>query len=327
MIGELAIWYLFLAGAGAGALMVGSVLEMRTPFNRRCTVVTGGMPVAGATSRGSMALWCCAIEPRPDYQGFFGPVYGVGLLAVLVGTLCLFADLGRPDRVLMLLLHPTFSFIAIGVYLLMFLMLCAGVLWVLWGLGLAFFPRWLAGLARGGCILGSVAVMAYTGLLLASMPAVIFWNTWWLPLLFVVSDISAGFGLVALSVVLSGDAASFHTTLTRMRHWDSTAVAAEAVLLLLLMLTALSKGPTAQVSVALLLSGALAPLFWGMVVGVGLLFPLVLERVQRAFGQRSMIVLGVALVISCFFLRWCVVQAGALPDIEAAIMTVLGSGP
>ena len=44
--------------------------------------------------------------------------------------------------------------------------------------------------------------MTYTGLLLASMQAVPFWHSAWLPLLFIASDISTGIGLGFITYVV-----------------------------------------------------------------------------------------------------------------------------
>lgn len=326
MIGELATWYLFLAGAGAGALLVTAVLELQTPFSTRCFAAVAPSP-GGARPIGSLArTWNLPVIPRDPFRQFFGPAYGAGFMAVAVGALCLLADLGRPDRLLRLLFAPTLSFIAVGVYLLLALGLCSLVLCLVWCFGAARAPRWLVAVARLGTVIGALAVMTYTGLLLASMPAIPFWNTAWVPLLFVASDFSTGIGLVVAAIVLFGSSDMFRTTIMRIKRWDAAVIAIEAICLGLLLGTAFFRGSTAQASATMMLSGSVAPQFWIMVVATGLVFPFLAERLGRLGSQRMMLSVSAALLISCFFLRWCVVQVGMAPNMAAAVMAALGSG-
>ena len=316
MIGELATWYLFLAGAGAGAIMVTALLEALTPFDARCFV-----PSMALSRKVTMA-----VVPRPQFQRFFGPAYGAGFIAVAVGMLCLLADLGRPDRIFQLLLNPTLSFISVGVYLLLILSLTTAVLCVVWVFGATRLPRWLVVTARAVGFVAAIAVMAYTGLLLSSMPAIPFWHTAWVPLLFVLSDISTGVGLAVAAVLLSGGDGLFRTTFARIKRWDAIVIVAQALCLVLLLGTAVFRGPVAQASATMLLSGSIAPQFWIMVVGMGILFPLLVQRLGRFGSQRMMLAVSATLLISCFFLRWCIVQVGMAPDMAAAVMAALGTG-
>lgn len=316
MIGELATWYLFLAGAGAGAIMVTALLEFLTSFGARCFV-----PSMALSRKATIA-----VVPRPLFQRFFGPAYGAGFIAVAVGMLCLLADLGRPDRIFQLLLNPTLSFISVGVYLLLILSLTTAVLCVVWVFGATRLPRWLVATARAVGFVAAIAVMTYTGLLLSSMPAIPFWHTAWVPLLFVLSDISTGVGLAVAAVLLSGGDGLFRTTFARIKRWDAIVIVAQALCLVLLLGTAVFRGPVAQASATMLLSGSIAPQFWIMVVGMGILFPLLAQRFGRFGSQRMMLAVSAALLISCFFLRWCIVQVGMAPDMATAVMAALGTG-
>lgn len=338
LIGELAVWYLFLAGVGAGAVLVAAVLEQLTPFEVRCVAATTLRSASGASAtyryapgaaasawRTPAISWAAATIPQPQFQRFFAPAYGAGMAAVLVGMFCLLADLGRPDRLLQLLFAPTLSFIAVGVYLLLALTASGLVLCAVWLFGATRLPRWLVAAARIVAALSAIAVMAYTGLLLCTMPAIPFWNTPWVPLLFVASDISAGIGLVVAAVILTGGDGPFRTTLLRIKRWDAVALVAEAVCLVLLLAVAFWNGPTAEASASMILRGPVAAPFWIMVVGMGLLFPFAAARASQGGGSRLMLAVSGALLISCFFLRWCVVQAGMAPDMAVAVMAALGS--
>lgn len=324
MIGQLATWYLFLAGAGAGALLVTVVLEMLTPYETRCA---SPALVFVANSDSGTALRIRAtmpVIPNRLYQRFFGPAYGAGLFTVAFGMVCLLADLGRPDRVLQLLLNPSLSFISVGIYLLLFTLVCAIGLCIVWTFGASFLPRWLVLMLHIGCVLGSFAVMTYTGLLLSSMQAIPFWHTVWIPVLFVLSDLSAGAGLcIAVVLMTSGDDL-FRTTLSRIKRWDVIAIGAQALCLVLLLGTTVFRGLTAQASATMLLSGSVAPQFWIMVVGMGIVFPLLVRCADRFGSSRVMLVVSASLLISCFFLRWCIVYVGMAPDLDVALNAMLG---
>lgn len=316
MLGEMTIWYLFLAGAGAGALLGAAVLEFLTPYAERCAEPRGTLADHPA------APFVAAEALRP----FFGPAYGAGLAAVLLGMFCLMADLGRPDRLLDLFLSPSLSFISVGAYLLLALVLCAALSAAAWSFGVSSIPRWLAGVARVGLVASALAVMAYTGLFLASLRAILFWYSPWLPALFAVSALSTGLGLLAGAVAIGGAPDRFATTLRRVQRVDAVAIVAEALLLAALLITALAGDETARASAQVLLVGPLAPTFWLFVVVIGLGVPLVGDLAGRADGSRLMLLATACLLMGGFFLRWCVVRVGTAPDVAAFVAAAFGMG-
>lgn len=334
MIGDLTIAYLFLAGAGAGALVAAAVLELRTPADRRddAAVVpsfacSGRLPGSRLDRLRAPVASCAALRP------FFGPAYGAGLAAVLVGMVCLLADLGRPERLLALLFSPTPSYIALGAYLLAALVLCTAPCVARWALG-ALLPRGLAIAVRVGTVAVGCAVMAYTGLFLASLPAVPFWHSPWLPVLFVTSAASTGLGLLTGAVLLGPAPDVFRTTLARVRRADVAVLAVEAIALAALLASALlsSDAPGAPVpaaardAAAALLSGALAPAFWLLVAGLGLAVPLASDLLARDPGPRLALATAACLLAGGAALRWCVVRAAAAPDLAASVAIAFGMG-
>ena len=74
------------------------------------------------------------------------------------------------------------------------------------------------------------------------------------------------------------------------------------------------------------MSGKIVKVSGPLVVATGLVFPFLAERLGRLGSQRMMLSVSTALLISCFFLRWCVVQVGMAPDMAAAVMVALGAG-
>ena len=130
----------------------------------------------------------------------------------------------------------------------------------------------------------TLATMADTGLLLHDVSAVPLWVTPWLPVLFVLSSLSCGLAVVLGVSQLMGSASAFGVVCARLAGVDVAVVALEAIAAGCVIFSARSGagfgGQTAlaaQDSVARLLSGDLAELFWGGFVVVGLVVPAVVE--------------------------------------------------
>lgn len=344
MIGDLTVCYLFLAGAGAGALAAAAVLELLTPRDARRALVDPRPGAASAQparrvlrlprvslvrSTGPRAGICAlraSVIPCETLRPFLGPAYGAGLAAVLLGMFCLMADLGRPDRLLALFLAPSPSYIAVGAYLLTALVLCAAPLVGLWAFGASRLPLWLVAGARVGCLVAAGAVMAYTGLFLASLPAVPFWNSPWLAALFVASSASAGLALLVGAVVLGPSPGAFSVTLRLVSRADALVVAAEAVVLVALLAAALAAGGAGGESAVTLLAGRLALAFWPIAVALGLAVPLLADLLVRDATPRLALAVSLCTLAGGLALRWCVVRAGAAPDMAASVAAALGMG-
>ena len=136
MLGPLIVCYLFLGGTGAGACLVLAVLGLLAP--RELVAVRGaGGDGAGRRPAGAHAV----LRPPAAYRRFLAPGYRAALVALALGMVCLLADVGRADRLLLLLTSPAFSHVAVGAWS---LAVCA-VLAVLAGLawdGLVRRWRW-----------------------------------------------------------------------------------------------------------------------------------------------------------------------------------------
>ncbi|WP_139652119.1 NrfD/PsrC family molybdoenzyme membrane anchor subunit [Raoultibacter phocaeensis] len=308
MLEDLVVWYLFIGGAGAGLLFSAAVLESLSPH---------------AVDR-TRAARSNRYVPKEAYARFFGPAYGVGIAAVALGMLCLLLDLGRSDRALALFLQPTPSFITVGAFALVILMLIAAVLFAVWMLGALSLPKAAACAVRVCCMVAAAVVMVYTGLFLSSMSSVPLWASPWLPVLFVASALSAGLALLVCVIVLTGSGDEFTTTLRRIQKADAVIIVCELAVLALFVASAVFGGDTARLSAERLIQGDLASVFWGCVVVLGLAAPLVLEAVNRAMNPYAVIATGGLVLAGGYFLRWCVAEAGMAPDIVASVMGVLG---
>lgn len=301
MFSELVVCYLFLGGAGAGACLVLSIMGVLVPRDL----------FLKSFERSIIASW--------EYRKLFGFGFAFALVAFVAGILCLFADLGRADRVLLLLSSPRAVHITIGAYALIFCVLGATLQALIWtrmmqGVSV-FFLRLL-------CVLTAVLsliVMAYTGLLLQSLRSVPLWHNIWLPALFILSSLSCGMGLVMGSSLLAGLGSVFGSVLRRVAFFDGLVIALEGLSAVVFLATTFSSASeTVVLSGRELVLGSNLGLFWAGFVLLGLVVPLALDYqlysrqpIRPSLGATS----AACVLAGGFMMRYCLIQAGVHPGI------------
>jgi len=296
------ICYLFLGGAGAGALFFVAVMQLRSPDACR---------VFGPAR---------TFVPDGRYAGFFARGYLAALIALGVGALFLLFDLGRIDRALTLFSLPTSSFLTFGSFALAISLASAALLALAWlerrlHLGSAFVSA-VAVLAT----IAAVGVMVYTGFLLMSIGGAIpLWGSPLVPLLFTLSALSTGIAVLLGTCVLSGLEPRFRTTVDGLVRIDTGLLIIELAAALVFL--ALTDSAAASGAAAMQLPQAL---YLGGFVVVGLVFPLVTE-ILHARRRRPWLPLaaGIALLIGGFCLRYAVVSAG----MWVAVTSVASASP
>ena len=326
MLGPLIVCYLFLGGTGAGACLVLAVLGLLAP--RELVAVRGaGGDGAGRRPAGAHAV----LRPPAAYRRFLAPGYRAALVALALGMVCLLADVGRADRLLLLLTSPAFSHVAVGAWSLAVCAVLAVLAALAWD-GLVRRWRFAAvQVLQAALALAALAVMLYTGLLLQSLSAVPLWATPWLPVLFVLSSLSCGVVLVLAAAQLTGAASAFATVLGRLAAVDAAVSVLEAAALAVFAGTALAgvggdfvAGRTAEAleaSAEALVAGEAAWLFWGGLVLAGLAVPfaldVVLARLRRP--RPALALVAAACVLAGgLVMRYCVVEAGMHPLLAMA---------
>lgn len=190
MFGALTICYLFFGGAGAGTLLVASVVDLawaKEPF--------------GASATGSSA------DSARPLRRIVARAFLAGFLAVAFGVLCLLFDLGRIDRVEALFLSPTATYLTLGSFALAALLACSAFLVIARFFYLPDVGRRAVVAFEVAAVVLSLVVAAYTGMLLSSLQAVAFWDTPLVPVLFTLSSLSSGCAaLLALGSAQSSEA-------------------------------------------------------------------------------------------------------------------------
>lgn len=334
MFSELIIAYLFLGGCGGGACVVIGALGLLADGPE----VQRGVFTRFRDERGS------------KYRQFFSALSVAAVAALTVAIVCLLADLGRLDRLLLLVGAPVENYLVVGAWALVAsLVLCAAHLafwqgW--WRLSLLAFR-----LVSGALVLAGLVTTLYTGLLLSSMQAVPLWHSGWLPVLFVLSSVSSGLALVLLMGTFSRGGAAFGSILGVLMRLDAFVVVAEGACLGLWLFSVWStagggellEAPSTATSVAalrsvdVLMSGEAAPWFWGGLVFGGLLVPFGVEGI--ALGWRiapaqvgsflragslplkaSMAFSAACVLIGAALLRFLVVSCGLPPSATYAAL-------
>lgn len=302
--GWLVAVYLFLGGLGAGAFVMVGIVSLATRERFKSTVRFGA--------------WVSAI-------------------AIAVGTLFLLLDAGRPFRAL--LLWRSFvnfrSWMTIGAWLLFGAILLNGLFALSWTERVLGWARkvWqplaerrriyqvaLAGIG----ILVNLGVAVYTGILIGVLPFRPLWHTWLVPALFTASALCTGSVVVVAYAMGRERLDGGRRLIEAVGIFHVVMICVEVGFWVAFLLTALRGSADASRSVRILTEGALAPLFWVVVVGMGLAVPFVVHtlRLTRIVKRaRTALVLHAfaipSVLIGAFIMRWAVLSAG-LPQMLAS---------
>jgi formate-dependent nitrite reductase membrane component NrfD len=276
--------YLFLAGTGAGAMIIGVI---------------------------------------GDFMGYVIPAkiaVAFGVPVVVLSTLFLILDLGHPEKFFRAMWHPGTSWISRGFFILSALVISGGFIVLLWiwpfGRVLSTHQE-LRMTLELMALLFAVATCIYTGILIGIVVSRPFWNNPLLPILFLISAVSTGIGGLFFIMPIVGSVLAIGGTettafLVHLESADMVLVAIEVIAIYLYLTLVLDRAPEA---VNLLLKGKLSVLFWGGFLGAGLLVPALIEvfaRVRHEDGSQSVtpLVAGVLLLVGGFLMRLLILAAG-----------------
>lgn len=276
--------YLFLAGTGAGAIIVGIIGD----FN-------------GYVVSAKIAI-------------------GLGVPLVALATLFLILDLGHPEKFFTAVLHPSTSWISRGFLIVSALLISGGLLvslWV-WPFGRVLDANQWLRMVVEIIVLGlAVATCVYTGILIGIVVSRPFWNNPLLPVLFLISAVSTGIGGVffitpfvrTILGVSSPETARF---LIHLESADIILLLFEGITIYLYLTIVYNRAPEAA---SLLLKGKLSGMFWGGFLGAGLFVPALIELFSWA-GEKvvpqmlPLLISGVLLLAGGFLMRLLILAAG-----------------
>ena len=270
--GPMIAWYLFLAGASAGAFLTSAFVEVKYPESVK-------MRVAGR---------------------IIAPIFlGIGLVMLMLDAE---AGLHNPLRFFWLIANPG-SVMTLGVYFICVFMPVALVSALLEVLKKPV-PKWLTWIG----IVFAFAVAAYTGFLLGVVKAFPLWNNALLPILFVVSALSAGLAATSLVGLLVDRERFEQMWLIKKSHVILSAI--EMVVLATMLVIVSAGSVEGAASVYSLVAGQYAPAFWGGIVLLGLVAPFIIEgypvfitkRVETSMTSMVVSVIGEA---ACWWAASC----------------------
>ena len=307
------IVYLFLGGTGAGSLVLLGVAEFVDVLRAlRCARNTGSGALLA--SGGLPAEWC-----RRSW--------GACSALLALGILCLLFDLGRPDRVEFLLTRPTLSSISVGAFALGASLVLAVCFALFEWLGTPLRPAVVLVLSGVGVAAGLVSA-TYTGALLQGMASVTLWRTPLLPVLFALSSLSCGAAVLCACIAFSQRDSALVSLCDRILRVDAVLVVLEAACLAAFVSTGLA-GTSSGEAAWQLVVGDLSPVFWGGVVALAIVAPVVLGRcLTRENHPAQLLRIAGCALVGGFALRWCVVTVGlydASRSADALVAIVLGA--
>ena len=291
---EIIAIYLYLAGMGAGSFVIGTLINWM-----------------GAKLTPSFL-------PSIDLFGYALNLSGVSILwgpiMVAIGAPFLILDLGIKWRFMYACLNPRTSWVARG-----FIILSIFIILGLALLAKSLLPfKWLHAesvLWRIPEIIAfafAFGTAIYTGILLKATRSIPLWNTNLLPLLFLVSALSTGSMAIILSTLGTGFFSHDAGALKVLMGGEQILVVIEGIVLYLFLSRRYRAAEQGKDSVRLLLFGEMKLMFWGGIVLLGFVFPVILENITSFFPGSAMLIFAAGILLLCggFFLRLGVLHAG-----------------
>jgi polysulfide reductase chain C len=286
---EIPAIYLYLAGMGAGSYVIGAVINWAINPSRLFSILGAHLDAAKA-----VLLW--------------GPIL------VAIGALFLVLDLGIKKRFLYACLNPRTSWVARGFVILSIFIVLGLVL-----LAKSVLPfKWLRAdatswyIAEVITIAFALATALYTGILLKATRSIPLWNTYLLPLLFLVSALSTGSMAIILSTLGTGLLSLDSAALKILMGGEQVLVVIEGIVLFIYLSRRYKASEQGKDSVRLLLFGEKKLIFWGGIIFLGFIFPVVLESISSLSHGNPALIFAAGVILLCggFFLRLGVLSAG-----------------
>lgn len=300
MVTPFIVGYLFLAGTGGGAFLIGSLIDLLFRFRDDTWLIE----VSRITDRGMP----------------------IGTILVAAGAVFLLIDLGSPDRVFEVFLMLPTNLLSLGSWMLTifvgasFISLVCG--WHKQGEKL----KTIEAVSHVVATVSSLGVILYSGLYLSLFPTIPFLNSPFVPLLFIASALSTGFATTLLGNFFVNDLTESSYGLRWCLKADFFLLIGEALLLTLFLVVIQWGDLRAQADATTLISGSLAPLFWGGVIFIGLIIPFVTGFHQlRSVRWPSYAIGACCSLVGGFCLRYALLLAASrLSIIDPSVLSIWG---
>ena len=243
---------------------------------------------------------------------YFGSLPGmfVGWLFALAMGIFDMAHLHKKSMVWRIAMRPNSSWISRGFLLVTLFIGAAAIQMAItnWAPGTAIETvfKVIAGI-------GAFGVATYSGFVLSYVNSVKIWNSTIMPILFIIAGLVGGAAILLVINGMSG-AAGFAT----VKGMTIGVLAAYAVFVALHLWVSSYNGSTGSRSVREIVKGSLARIFWLVIVGVGIVVPLIITIVADAGLPALLIVNAVLILAGTLAFRYTILKAGMyrslLPD-------------
>lgn len=283
MFGVGVVLYLFLAGMGAGLYLSASFV--------------------GASARSQLRA------PR-ELLLIHQKALIISLVLVCVGALFLVLDLAVPQKMLLVFRRPFGSIISLGAWLIVLFTGLLALNNIFYRLFFTLHSPFMKVLKVLTDFL-ALGVILYTGFFVMGQKAVSFWESFIVVILFSASALSSGLAVFTIISQLSSRRAQPAPSTMTASIIDTGLIVIEVIALVVLLLVQVQGDDAAQESVCRLVSGDLAWTFWIMLVGIGLVTPLAIDLFSNTRQKPFLLIVkGFAVCAGCFFLRYCIMEAG-----------------
>jgi len=287
--GWLIITYLFLAGAGSGAFIAAVACDLLAPDWSKALARAGSLVSGPLVAIGTL---CLVLDLE---AGFWQPwrqnYMGYNLRSIISWGV---------------IIHSIFILIAL---------LYAAALNEITFVG-KLVRKYLTIIELIGSVF-AIATATYTGVLIAVVNGVPFWNTPLMPVLFLASAISTG--LAAAMIVAAIIDVKTIKTLSNFALGHVIFISVEALVVMLLVFMSLTRSTEAAVSASMLMSGILSPYFWGLVVILGIVVPFILsifEYLEYGEMPKALVVgADILVLMGGMSLRALIIFSGTPPQI------------
>ncbi len=279
--------YLFLGGIGGGAYTIGAV---------------NWLIGEGAEASTTIGLW-------------------IGFPALVIGSVCLLADLGSPTRAILAGMKPGTSWMARGFWIISVFMILAFLHFVLHlftGMGDTAGGRSLLSVIAMAGIVFAVGTMAYTGILLSTSKGIPFWRSGVVPVLFVVSALVTGHFTIMLGMALGFAGPEMAEPLRIMALEAAILVGLEVLAIVFFLQGAFGGADSREAAERVLGKRSFVVGYFLLGLAVPLVLMVMAYRSEAGAGSYlAMISLGAALGLAGgLILRQSVLVCGALPTLN-----------
>jgi sulfite dehydrogenase (quinone) subunit SoeC len=245
------------------------------------------------------------------FNSLWGMLIGWAIVAFIKGGTH-FIFLGKPQRFWRIMTHPQTSWLARGfLFVVGFAGFGAIQLFLSWQFpdsSLVIVFKVLAGIL-------AFCVAIYTGFVLKAVKGVPFWNSWLLPVLFIMCGVLGGFGLSVVIALAGGG-----IELSQAETGSRILLAVNILLIVVYLLLASRREAVGKQTVAEQIRGQNAPVFWIGIVILGIVIPVIVSAMALITGEVNSILLIIGVVceiIGGMALRYVVLKGGAYKPLVA----------